>query len=78
MNIPILTIPKKSCLWERNFLGILFWECYYFLGTVYQTLGDETNATTWYRRFLQRAPKTQQLAEMRAAATQSEEFAAKK
>lgn len=55
------------------------WECYYFLGTVYQSLGDETNAATWYRRFLQRAPKTQQLADMRAAAAQClKEFRAAK
>lgn len=46
-------------------------ECYYFLGTVYETLRDDANAATWFRRFLQRAPKAKPFTEMRVAAQQS-------
>jgi superkiller protein 3 len=30
------------------------YDCYYFLGTVYQALNDYPQAATWFRRFLQR------------------------
>lgn len=33
------------------------YDCYYFLGTVYQTLNDSLNATNYFRRFLQRTAK---------------------
>jgi tetratricopeptide (TPR) repeat protein len=46
-------------------------EAYYFLGTVYRSLGDQTNAATWFRRFLQRAPKEKRYQDMRTDARQS-------
>ncbi|MCI0699377.1 tetratricopeptide repeat protein [candidate division KSB1 bacterium] len=30
------------------------YDCYYFLGTVYQTLNDRQSAATWFRNFLRR------------------------
>jgi tetratricopeptide (TPR) repeat protein len=48
------------------------YECYYFLGTVYQTLNDYPQAANWFRRFLQRTAnlKDARFDEMRKQAQQ--------
>ncbi|MDZ7359479.1 MAG: tetratricopeptide repeat protein [candidate division KSB1 bacterium] len=47
-------------------------DCYYFLGTVYQTLNDYPKAATWFRSFLQRTAdsKDARFDEMRKYARQ--------
>lgn len=39
-------------------------DCYYFLGTLYQSLHDNAKAVTWFRGFLKRAPKNDRYADM--------------
>lgn len=48
------------------------YDCYYFLGTVYQTLNDSSQAATYFRRFLQRTVKLndERFADMRKNARQ--------
>ncbi|MGH7596143.1 MAG: tetratricopeptide repeat protein [bacterium] len=48
------------------------YDCYYFLGTIYQTLNDRQRAATWFRNFLQRTAgsKEAQFDDMRKYARQ--------
>jgi tetratricopeptide (TPR) repeat protein len=39
-------------------------DCYYFLGTLYQSLHDNAKAVTWFRGFLKRAPQNDRYADM--------------